>query len=75
MRSLAEKIYPDTDIKGEWVTVKVGKLPREKVKEALRNGLSKAYSVCQRGLIRGALIAVQEQVAWTDSLESLLIKL
>ena len=75
VRSLAEKIYPDTDIAGEWVTIKVGKLSQKKIEEALNNGLSKAYSICQKGLIHGALIALQGRVAWTDSINSWLIKL
>jgi ApbE superfamily uncharacterized protein (UPF0280 family) len=75
MRSLAEKIYPDTDIGGEWVTIKVGKLSQEKTEEALDRGLSKAYSICQKGLINGALIALQGKVVWTDSLNSWLTKL
>jgi ApbE superfamily uncharacterized protein (UPF0280 family) len=74
-RTPAEKIYPDTDIAEEWVTVKAGKLSQEKIGEALDNGLVKAYSIFQKRLIKGALIAVQGQVIWTDSLESLLIKL
>jgi hypothetical protein len=68
-RALAEEIYPDTDIAGEWVTTKVGELAQEKVEEALNRGLSKAYSICQKGLIHGALIALQGQVVWTDSLK------
>ena len=75
VRSLAEKIYPDTDIAGELVTIKVGKLSEEKVQEALNNGLSKAHSVYQRGLITGALIALQGRVVWTGSLDSWLTKL
>ena len=75
MRSLAEKIYPDTDIAGEWVTIKVGKLSQEKIDEALNNGLTKAYTICQKGLIHGALIALQGKVVWTDSLDSWLTKL
>ena len=75
LRSLAEKVYPDTDIAGEWVSIKVGKLSEEKVEEALNNGLSKAYSVYQRGLIKGALVALQGNVVWTESLGSLLRKL
>jgi ApbE superfamily uncharacterized protein (UPF0280 family) len=75
VRSLAEKIYPDTDIAGEWVSIKVGKLSEEKVEEALNNGLSKAYSICQKGLIKGAFIALQGKAVWTDSLNSLLTKL
>jgi ApbE superfamily uncharacterized protein (UPF0280 family) len=75
MRSMAEKIYPDTDIAGEWVTVKVKKLSEEKIEEALSRGLSKAYSICQKGLIKGAMIALKGRVVWTDSLNSLLTKL
>jgi ApbE superfamily uncharacterized protein (UPF0280 family) len=75
VRSLAEKIYPDTDIAGEWVTIKVGKLSQEKIDEALNNGLSKAHSVYQRGLITGALIALQGRVVWTKSLGPWLTKL
>jgi len=74
LRSLAESIYPDIDIAGEWVTTKVGKLSPEKIDEALKNGLSKAYAICNKGLIKGALIAVQGRVGWTDSLDSLLRK-
>jgi hypothetical protein len=74
-RSLAEKIYPDTDIAGEWVTIKVGKLSQEKIEQALDRGLSKAYSICQKGLINGALIALQGKVVWTNSMNSLLKKI
>ena len=74
-RSLAEEIYPDTDIAGEWVTTRVGELSREKVEEALNRGLSKAYLICQKGLIHGALIALQGKVVWTESLLPLLKKL
>ncbi len=75
MRSLAEEVYPDTDIAGEWVTIKVGKLSQEKVGEALNKGLTKAYKMCQKGLIHGALIAVQERVVWTQSMEHFLTRL
>ena len=74
-RSLAEKVYPDTDIAGEWITVKVGKLSEKKIDEALNRGLPKAYSIYQRGLIKGAFIALQGKAVWTDSLNSLLTKL
>lgn len=74
-RALAETIYPDTDIAGEWVTVGVGKIAEGKIQEALNNGLAKAYSISQRGLIKGALIAVQDRVAWTISLNPYLRKL
>ncbi len=75
IRSLAEKIYPDTDIPGEWVTIEAGNLSAAKIDEALRNGLSKASFLCQKGLIMGSLIAAQGRVVWTDSLNTLLIKI
>jgi len=75
IRSLAEKIYPDTDIAEEWVTTKVGKLSQEKVGKALNRGLLKAYSICQKQLILGALIALRRKVVWTDSMNSWLTKL
>lgn len=74
-RSLAERIYPDTDIVGEWVTTEVRGLSPEKIEEALTNGLTKAYSIGKKGLMRGALIAVKNRVAWTDSLSPLLTKI
>lgn len=75
MRSLAEKIYPDTDIAGEWVTIKVGELSQEKIGEVLDRGLWKAYSICQKGLINGAMIALQGRVVWTKSMNSWLTRL
>jgi len=75
VKSLAEKIYPDTDIAGEWVTIKVGELSQEKIGKALNNGLSKAYTICQRGLIKGALVALQGEVVSTQSMEPFLTKL
>jgi ApbE superfamily uncharacterized protein (UPF0280 family) len=70
LRLPAEKIYPDTDLKGEWVTVEVGELSQEKIGEALRAGLSKADLLVQKGLIKGALVSVQGKVGWTDSMNS-----
>jgi len=74
-RSLAEEIYPDTDLVGEWITTKVGELSQGKVEKALNRGLSKAYSIYQKKLIHGALIALQGHVVWTESLTPLLKKL
>jgi ApbE superfamily uncharacterized protein (UPF0280 family) len=74
-RSLAEHIYSDTDIVGEWVTVEVGELSQNKIEEALKHGLSKADSICRKELIKGALVAVQEKVVWTRSMEPWLTKL
>ncbi len=70
VRALAETLYPETDIAGEWVTTRVGALPQESVGEALQNGLRKARALVERGLIKGALIAVKEKVGWTSYLDS-----
>jgi len=69
-RATAESLYPETDIAGEWVTTGVGALPPERVEEALQNGLRKARTLVEIGLIRGALIAVKQRVAWTSYLDS-----
>ncbi|OGP78640.1 MAG: hypothetical protein A2V86_12315 [Deltaproteobacteria bacterium RBG_16_49_23] len=74
-RTPAERIYPDTDIAGEWITVKAEKLSQEKIGEALGNGLLKTYSIQQKGLIQGALIALQGKAVWTNSLSPWLRKL
>jgi ApbE superfamily uncharacterized protein (UPF0280 family) len=74
-RTLAEKIYPDTDIAGEWVTTELGMLSQQKIEEALTNGLTKANSIYQKGLIKGALIAVKRKVVWTKSINSLIYSL
>lgn len=55
----AEEIYPDTDIHGEKITVKIGELSLETKKLALKNGLHTAKRLCDQGLIRGAVIFVQ----------------
>jgi hypothetical protein len=41
----------------------------------MNRGLSKAYSICQKGLINGAMIALKGRVAWTDLMNSWLTKL
>jgi uncharacterized protein len=69
-RATAESLYPETDIAREWVTTGVGALPPERVEEALQNGLRKARALVERGLIKGALIAVKQRVAWTTYLDS-----
>ena len=69
-RALAEALYPETDLAGEWVTTQVGALPPERLEEALQNGLRKAQALCEKGLIKGALIAVKQKVTWTAYLDS-----
>jgi hypothetical protein len=73
-KALAENIYPDTDLSGEWVTVEVGVLPPEKIDFSLNQGLQRVDAIGRKGLIKGALIAVQGKVVWTESLVPLLKK-
>jgi ApbE superfamily uncharacterized protein (UPF0280 family) len=70
VRALAETLYPETDLAGEWVTIQVGALPPERVEKALQNGLKKARALVERCLIKGALIAVKQRAAWTSYLDS-----
>jgi ApbE superfamily uncharacterized protein (UPF0280 family) len=70
VRALAETLYPETDIAGEWVTLRVGALSPERTEEALQNGLKKARALVERCLIKGALIAVKQRAAWTSYLDS-----
>jgi len=69
VRMQAEKIYPDTDLAGEWITFRVGELSREKIEEALCHGLSKAELLWKNGLIDGALIALRGSIVFTDFLK------
>jgi len=57
------------------VTIGVGDLSPEKIEEALNHGLLKADSLCGKGLIKGALIALKKRVVFTDFLRSRLIAL
>jgi hypothetical protein len=74
-RTLAERIYPDTDISGAWVTTEVRRLSPKKIEEALKHGLSKANHIYKKNLVRGALIAVKGRIVWTESLTPLLSKI
>jgi len=61
-RRLAENLDPLTDIKGQWVTEKVGRLNRSTVEKAIESGREKFFKYRNRGLLYGAVIAVQGQV-------------
>lgn len=69
----AEKIDPDTDIPGLFVTLDVGKLLKETPKKALDNGISKAKELCRKQIIKGAIIFVDGQMAVEP--EGLILKL
>ncbi len=66
---LAEKLYPDTDIPGQRVVIKVGEIGERKIREAMQNGLKTASLLINKGLIRGGIIALKGRVAWTPNIE------
>ncbi len=66
---LAEKLYPDTDIAGQRVVIKVGEIGERKIREAMQNGLKTASLLINKGLIRGGIIALKGRVAWTPNIE------
>jgi hypothetical protein len=66
---LAENLYPDTDIAGQRVVIKVGEIGEEKIREAMENGLRRASHLMDKGLIRGGIIALKGRVAWTPNIE------
>ena len=61
-RQLAEDVYPATDIRGHWVTTKVGAISESEIEEAIENGFAKAREFQDKRLILGALIALRQQV-------------
>ncbi|MFO7496124.1 MAG: hypothetical protein R6X05_10895 [Desulfobacterales bacterium] len=68
VRVPAVQLDPNTDISELLVTVAVGSLTRAQRAEALSNALKKAERLTQRGVIRGALVAVGKQVGRTADL-------
>lgn len=69
IRCLAEEIDSGTDIKGQIVTLKVGKIGEDKKYKALLNGLNVAEDLYNKGIIKGAIISIgNTMVKYPDSL-------
>ena len=60
---LAEKLDPETDIAGHWVTASVGSLLPDTREKALENGREKARELFDQQMILGAAIFVGENWA------------
>ncbi|HVJ49172.1 UPF0280 family protein [Desulfitobacterium sp.] len=58
----AEKLDPQTDIPGHYVTVKVGELNQEVKRKALENALVKVKELENKGIIQGAVVFLDELV-------------
>ncbi len=70
----AEELDPNTDILGLPVTVKVGPLSEEKRRIAISRAMERVEGLVQKGIIFGALVAVQGRVTMTDFFRQRLVK-
>ncbi len=61
-RCLAEEIDSGTDIPGQMVTLKVGQISERNKYKALNNGLSAAEDLYKKGIIRGAIICIGNDI-------------
>lgn len=68
----AEQMDPNSDLKGINITVDVGVLSRDKMVQAVQTALSKANALCRQQLIVGALIALEDVIVMTESMEALI---
>ena len=62
----AEEIYPETDIAGLPVTVKVGPLSEETKAMAVSKAMGRAEQLIEKDIILGAYVVVQGKVAMTS---------
>ena len=71
-RIKAEDLYPDTDLRGEEVTLEVGDLTPGEIDLALSRGMERVQYLMNKEVISGALICVKGKVVWSHALENLL---
>jgi len=62
VRCFAEEIDSGTDIPGHMVTLKVGQISERNKYKALFNGLSAAEELYKKGIIRGAIICIGNDI-------------
>lgn len=66
----AQMVDPHTDIPGVLVTIKVGKLKKGNVLQAMKKALIRAEQYSEAGIIKGALIAVENEFLVTHEFNS-----
>ncbi len=71
-REIADKIDPDTDLKGLEVTTYVGKLSDNQIELAIEQGITRSEELIQRGIIKGACVAVKSKMKATAKIALLL---
>lgn len=70
----SEEIDPNTDIPGLNVTIKVGPLNEDKKSLSISRAIKRAEELTNKGIILGALVAVQGKVAMTDFFHKCLVE-
>ncbi|CAB1077906.1 hypothetical protein JY97_06355 [Alkalispirochaeta odontotermitis] len=69
VQSPAESLDPHTDIAGLLVTTSVGELQPGNVFKAVENARQRTERLTRRGIILGAFIALQDEIAISDGLK------
>ena len=72
---LAQEVDPHTDIRGLPVTVKIGKLKKSCISQAMDKALNKAEQYVEMGIIQGALIAVENELLLTKMFDEKISRL
>jgi ApbE superfamily uncharacterized protein (UPF0280 family) len=72
VKVLGKDLYPATDIPDLWVTKSVGHLEKSQIEEALDQGIQKAETFKERGLILGAFLAVKDRHRISNSIMPLI---
>lgn len=62
IRCLADEIDSGTDIPGQMITLKVGQISEKNKHKALLNGLNTAETLYNNGIIKGAVICIEEKI-------------
>lgn len=62
LRCLAEEIDPETDIKGQMITCQLGSVNEKKKLEALLKGLNLSEDLYKRGIIKGAVLVIDNNI-------------
>ncbi len=71
----AQVVDPHTDIPGILVTIKVGKLKKARVLKAMNKALIKAEKYIETGIVKGALIAVENEFLITNGFNEKIARL
>jgi uncharacterized protein len=70
----AEEVDPHTDIRSIRVTVRVGPISPEKKNEAISKAIARAEELVDRGVIWGALVAVEGRLGMTSFIRERLVE-